>query len=532
MGSKIKEARIESFVGGINTYASPTQVKDNESPDMLNCVFSGLTGISKRQGYTKLTTSPVNGTNKIQGIFSYITNSVREILYVSGGNLYRYNNLGSSTLITGGSFDSSANVNAAQIGDRLYLVDGVSNLQYYNGSSLLTTGVNLAPSAISQVIKYNNRLYCTTNTYKDRIYFGGSIGSDGTATNTGNFDSASPSYGGFFSFGLGKEVVGFAKMNTVMYVFLKDSIHQISPVANTGSSSALDHSESTISNSIGCRSSRSIENVENDIFFIDNTVYSLGEVRNYVAIRTTNVSGKVQKLFSNLLQSAVSDITSIYYDKEEMFLVSVQTSGSSNDHIIGYHLPYKAWFYWDGFKVNSFLDYIDSNSVKHLYFGSDDSSYIYEMFQGLLDDGLAVSAYYKTKQFDLTKFNIEKIFQSIAIQFGGTYGVVTIKFYVDGVLAETFSVSSGTNVGTSDGWGTLPIGTFLFGLEGSYTEASTSSDTIANDWRWHNFTTSPNGTTFQIEFSNNNPDESFEIRQTSVGFLELSYYKRNSAREI
>lgn len=532
MGSRIKEARIESFVGGINTYASPTQVKDNESPDMLNCIFTGLTGISKRQGYSKFTTSAVSGTNKIQGIFSYITNSVREVLYVSGGVLYRYNGSGGSTAISGGTFSTTANVNATQIADRLYLVDGSTALTYYNGSTITNSGINSAPGQISQIIKYNNRLYCITNQYKERVYYGGAIGSDGTATNTGDFRSTSPAYAGFFSFGMGKEVVGFAKMTTTLYVWLKSSIHSINPISTTGASSALDHTESTISNSIGCRASRSIENVENDIMFVDNTVYSLGEVRNYVTIRTTNVSGKVQKLFSNLNQAAISDVAAIYYDKEEMYLVAVQTGGSTNDHIIGYHLPYKSWFYWDGFSVNSFLDWIDDNNVKHLYFGSDENSYVYEMFSGLLDDGSAVSAYYKTKQFDLDKFNIEKIFQSIALQLGGTYGILTIYLYVDGVLADTISISSGTNIGTSDGWGTVPIGTLPFGLEGNYTEADSTGTTIANDWRWHNFSTSPNGTAFQLVFENNNADESFEIRQVSMGYIELSYYKRNSAREI
>ena len=82
MASKIKTAEIKSFVGGINTFASATQVKDGETPDMLNIAFTGTSAITKRSGFTKLTSEVSNG-HKIQGIFVYQTNTVKEILYVS-----------------------------------------------------------------------------------------------------------------------------------------------------------------------------------------------------------------------------------------------------------------------------------------------------------------------------------------------------------------------------------------------------------------------------------------------------------------
>ena len=528
MASKLKTFNIKSHVGGLNIYANATQVKDDESPDLLNTICIGLTGVTGRQGFIKLISTEAVAGHKIQGIFSYITNSVNEVLYVTNGVLYKYNGSGGSTEVTGGTFSATANVNACQVGSRLYFADGATALCYYDGTNIVTTGISAAPTKIKQVIKYNNRLYCNSDDQKSRVYYGKPMGSDGTATDTGDFTSGATA--GYFDFGLGQEVVGFAKRESYLYVFNKNQIHQITPVVSSGT---LDHTQTIISSSLGCRAPRSIENVENDVYFVDSTVYSLGEVANYSALRTTNVSAKIAKLFANMNQASIVDVATIYYDKEETILISVQVGSSCNDHIVAYQLGYKAWTYWDGIKANSFLDYVDSSDVKHPYFGCDQAtSLVYELYQGLNDDGVAINKKYRTKLFDLDKFNIEKIFQSWNIQLGGVYGVTTVNLYVDGVLADTATFSSGTGAITSDGWGTETLGTFPMGLEGNFTEGSSTEASVSNDWRWHTLSTSPSGTNFQLEFINNNLDENFEIKQEVIGYLELPYYKRNTAKEV
>lgn len=533
MATKIKEALIESNVGGINVYAHPSQVKDNESPDMLNCVFSSISTVGTRQGYTKLTTSEIATGHKGQGTFIYTTATSKERLYVSNGVLYKYNGSGGSTQITGGTFSTTANVNACQLGDRLYFADGVTALCYYDGSNIVTTGINSAPTKVKQLIKYNNRLYCNSDDNRDRVYYGGALGSDGTATNTGDFRSTSPAYAGYLGFGLGRIVTSFAKKDSSLYTFFEDCIYKIDPVSSTGVSSALDHSNVLISNTYGTRSPRSVENVGNDIGFLDSQYIFLGEVAQYVTIRTKTVSGPVDQLFKNLASTSISNVAAIYYDSEELLLIAVQVGTSCNDHIIGYAVPYKAWFYWDGIKANSFIDYVHTDNTKHLYFISDDSaaSYVYELFSGTNDDGTAINAYYKTKEFDLDKFSVTKRFKYWNALFGGVYGTTTVNFYVDGALNDTISFASGNNEQTSDGMGTLPMGTFPMGLEGSF-EVVSSSTSISNDWRWHKFATRPTGTTFQLEFANSTLNESFQVVKESVGYLEFPATKRPASRKV
>lgn len=533
MGSTVKTFPIKSVSGSINTYLNATQVGNDETPDALNTIPIGLTAVTGRQGYIKLTTTLIASGYKGQGIFTYITDTVREILYVVNGVLYKYDGSGGSTAITGGTFSTTASVRAAQLGTRLYLVDGTTALQYYDGSNIVTTGINSAPTKIKQVISYNKRLYCNTDDNKDRIYYGGALGSDGTATNTGDFRSASPSYAGFFGFGGGREVVTFAKLGSSLYVFLKDAIKRIDPVSTTGVSSALDHTSTDISGSIGCLAAASVDNVDNDVFFLNHTIYSLGEVGTYTSLRTKNIGAKVSSFFESASQDSIQNAAAIYDDSHEMYLISIQDSAAYKDTIIGYSVPYKAWFKWTGINANSFVSFIDEDNIQHIYFVSDNSgaSYVYELFQGLNDDGTAIEKYHFTKEFDMGTFNITKEYFGWNAQFGGVYGTTTIDFYSDGGLADTVSFLSGSSSNTADGVGTGVLGTFLIGKEGNFTEVSSSGTTISNDWRWHDLA-KPIGTTFQIKISNNNLNENFEIKQYSVGYKDLPLHIRSSNRQV
>jgi hypothetical protein len=529
MASKLKVAQITSHVGGLNVYANATQVGDSESPDLLNVEFFGISAVRKRRGFQRLVSSEVATGKKIDGIFSYVSASGREVLYASNGNLYKYNGAAGSTSVTAGVFTAGSPVNACQVGSRLYFVTGSDALKYYDGSAVITTGVTAAPTTPTQAIYFNSRIYCTSSANKDRVYYGSPLGSDGTATNTGDFTVDTDS--GYFGFGLGQEVVGFAKIGTSLYVFLRNAIYRLDPVVTSGT---LSHSSSLISNAVGCQASRTIENVENDVYFLDSTVYSLGEVATFNSLRTRNVSAKIQSIFAGMSQASIQNASSIYYEKEQAYMIAISVGGSTNDRVLNYSVPYKAWTLWDGYKVNSWTTYIDSNQIKHLYFGSDSSSasYVYEAFQALSDDGVAVNAYYRTKQFDLGQFNIEKIFQNWNIQLGGVYGTLTVKFLVDGVVLDTISFSSGANVGTSDGIGSVPIGWKPIGREGNYVDVSSTAATVSNDWRWHTLGGRVSGTNFQLEYSNANLNESFEVKQAAVGYLPLPYYKRSAARQV
>ncbi|MBA2706147.1 MAG: hypothetical protein H0U60_20115 [Blastocatellia bacterium] len=498
----------------------------------MNVDFSGIGSIRKRTGFQKLTTSEPNADDHIQGLFSYITSTVNDILYIADGTLYKYNGSGGSTAITGGTFSTSADVNAAQVADRLYFFDGVTALSYYNGTAISTTGVTGAPTYPAQGIFFNQRQYINSTANKDRVYYAQKIvAASGASTNTGTFTTGTDA--GFFGFGQGYEVVGFAKQSSYLYIFCKTGIFRVEPVVNSGT---LEHTSVTISNSIGCRAPRSIDNVGNDVYFLDSTIYSLGEVANFTSLRTTNVSAKVANIFTGMSQADIAKAAAIYSTEHEAYLLAIKVGSSAyNDRVIGFSLAYKSWLLWDSLHVNSWLEFIDSSSVKHLYFGSDndDSAYVYEAYQTTNDDGAAINAYYYTKEFDSKTFDTEKIYQMWSVQFGGVYGEVTISLLVEGVVVDTVTLTSGSSTAYADGLGSLPIGTFPFGLEYNSPDVSSTDAGINNDWRRHDLN-GQEGTTFQFKFSNAVVGQSFEIKQALVRYIDFSDrpYKVLASREV
>lgn len=531
MASKLKSFLIKSFAGGLNVYSNATQVDDSESPDLMNVDFSGIGSIRKRMGYQKLTETEPDSGDRIQGIFSYKTSSVNEILYVANGVLYKYDGAGGSDTISGGTFSTSANVNAAQVGDRLYFYDGVTALSYYNGTTISTTGVASAPTYPDQGIFYNKRQYINSNANKDRVYYSKPLSSTGASTDTGSFDSGATT-AGFFGFGTGYEVVGFARLSNYLYVFCKNAIFRIEPVVSAGT--ITDHTSIQISGSVGCRAPRSIDNVGNDVYFLDSTIYSLGEIANFLSLRTTNVSAKVSRIFENMTQSQISRAAAINYTEKEVYMIAIETAGLGyNDTILGFSLPYKSWFRWDSMKVNCWLEYVDSSNMKHLYFGSDDDSdaYVFEAYSGTDDDGAAIDAYYYTKEFDIKEFDVEKLFQMWSIQFGGVYGEVTVDFLVEGVVVDSITLTSGVSTSDADGWGSLAMGTFPMGLDYNSDDVAVVDSGLNNDWRRHDLN-GQEGTTFQFKFSNASVGQGFEIKQAIVRYLDFNPYKIDTTREV
>ena len=134
-------------------------------------------------------------------------------------------------------------------------------------------------------------------------------------------------------------VVGLLKRR-ISYVYLKIDTKD-NPYLNR-ILDALDHSNTMISNSLGTRSPRSIENIENDIGFMDSQYYFLGEVANYTTVRTSNISSRVKSLFDAVTQANVADVAAIYYDKEQKLLISIQV-GEQHNQLSAMH-PYKAGF--------------------------------------------------------------------------------------------------------------------------------------------------------------------------------------------
>ena len=532
MSTKLAKFTIESFVGGINAFANKTNIKDNESPDMINMDFVGVRGIKKRSGRTRLA-GEVESGKAITGTFIYRkADGSNELLCSADTNIYKWN--GSSwDAVSGGTITAGAIVNTAQVGDRLYICTGQDALQYYDGTELTTTGIDLndgEPANPSICWSYGKRLITNSTTAgnEDKFYVGGRITDAGATTITGDFDEESPSYGAIAGYGKGKKIAAFGQLKNYLYVFLQNGeIHQVSYSA--GESAALTFNDSIVSDTIGAINQRSLEIVENDIFITwYDGIYSFGEVANFTSYRTRNLSERIDNIFQTISRAYIEKIYMIYF-KERVY-VFYRKSGSYNNAVMVFDTRYKAWLLWDSINADSATVYKDT-SGEHLYAGSSNSadSYVYELESGTSDNGVAISSKYLTKCFDMGDFSQLKLFFDTRILFGPTLGSVSIVAYIsDG--ETNFTASTGTSSTYSDGLGSRMLGDHALGL--SYnTPDGTELDNPSNDYRVFNLD-AVEGTNLQFEFSNNNLNEDFQIESIVGYFKPLTDRYIDSTKEI
>jgi len=532
MTTKLSKFEIKSFVGGLNAFANKTNIKDNESPNMLNMDFIGLRGIKKRLGFDVLNDEVVNG-KAITGMFVYNkADGTQEILCAAGTNIYKWD--GSTwNVISGGTITDGASVNTAQVGDRLYICSGQDALQYYDGTDLQTTDIELVsgePANPSICWTWGKRLVVNSTTAgkEDRFYVGGRIADDGTTINTGDFRVASPAYGGAAGYGTGKKIAAFSQLKNYFYVFLLNGeIHQVS--LGAGESSALTFSDSIVSDSIGAINQRSVEIVENDIHFVwYDGIYTFGEVANFSSYRTRIMSQRIDPLFMVIDRSYLSKIFSIYFNQRVYYFY--RDSETYNNGVLVFDTRYKAWLKWNAINADSACIFKDT-SREHLYFGSSDSSesYVFEIEQGTDDNGVAINSKYLTKCFDMNNFSQLKLFFDARVLFGPVLGTIAINTYISD-STSTISATSGSASIYVDGFGSLPFGSFAFGLEYN-TPDGTTLDNPSNDYIVINLD-AVEGTNIQFEFSNNSLAESFQIEEIIGFFKPLTDRYVDSTKEV
>lgn len=435
MASKdLKKIFRNKFAGGINSYLGVRQIKDDESPEMINCDFKGKGGVGNRQGYSQIGT-PETYTSGVKGMGTLHTASLHRLLaFKSDGAdvVLSYSADGGAwTNVTGTTF-ANVNIDICQAASKIYTGNGTNVMRDWDGTNWADT-TNGTKGYYPTY--YNQRLWVVDETNPDRINFSGQYSEQlltgGSLVNKlGDFSDATAGWISF-KFGSGAEVTGLKVFKDSLYVFLRDSIYKVNPA-----SSADTFTITQITSSVGCVSHRSIAQVEEDLYFAaDDGVYSLGEIANYVSVRTTNKSSKIQDVFNGLSASQKSSVVGIYNNFKYHLFYSL--FGSHNDSVVAYDVRYQGWVDWRNMAANSVALYTDSTNDKRMYFGHPTNSKVYKMYVGSTDDGTAISTTYYTKSFDEDKPDIIKVYFDHTFIFGQMDGTVNISVVFDDAMVTS-----------------------------------------------------------------------------------------------
>ncbi len=78
---------------GMNTGITPTQISDNQSPDMLNMTLDIRGSLNKRTGYERVFKNAL-GAGNINGLFEFCkTDGTKEMLIAHADKLYRLSDI-------------------------------------------------------------------------------------------------------------------------------------------------------------------------------------------------------------------------------------------------------------------------------------------------------------------------------------------------------------------------------------------------------------------------------------------------------
>lgn len=562
---KLPVVNFTNFGGGVNKLVSASRCKDNESPDLMNIEHTEDGLPSKRRG--SVVYADVVGTNG-KGLGSLYQVGARYSLKIANSKFYKIVANAWSEITAGGVTFGSGNVNFLQALDALYILDG-GVIKKWTGSVL--SNVASSPS-VAFGIFFNNRIVTSGDiTNPSRLHFSASntdsfAGSAGTATsgsttaivdttknwtvnqfsnltvvitqgtntgqsrviqsNTSNTLTLSSAYGTAIdntsvyevdggdtldvSKNDGQAVIALGKYEEKLLVFKERSTYQLT-FDSTG-----EPIVQMISGFVGCVSHRSVESVENDIFYLSQDgVRTFGYVANIPnVLRTNKLSVKLDPEIQNINTKYYSNCAAIYYDNK--YILSFPRGESTvNDRIIVFQLLYGCWTIWNGIYANCFNEFVDSDNKTKLYYADENSGQVYEFLTGYNDGGQAIQAYYFTKQFNLGSFSINKKFYFIDLQIRALTGILGIDVIVDGntlakqtALSSTFSRSDGLRV-------------FMFREAMERQDAGSTADLVATD-DVRRIKISKKARTIQLKIYNNNIDETFTLMGIAIGAREKS----------
>jgi len=525
----IPEVRVLNPGKGLNTLVSDSLIQDTEASDLNNIQYIESGCVSKSYGISAVGSGLTNNPKGL-GTF-YITGGSKHILTVDGTSL-KYLNSGTWTALSGASFTSGKEVNFVQANDALYIWDGDQAGCSLN-TSLTLTRLTTAPRA-SFGIWYSGYQLCTgVDTLPNRLYI-----SD-TATNAGDFTNASgtlsdsagvPGATAFAGTGAqfvdinpgdGDKITALAKFQNALVIFKERSIYQLT-FSSTGTPSV-----SQITSNTGAVSHKSVDNVENDIFYLSrNGYYVLGNEPNYYnVIRSNELSARIKPIIETLSTTALSRVCSMFSDFKYWSSIATGSSTTATETLV-YDRRYLAWSTLDYVKANSYSEYIDTSGVKHLYYAADDTNKVYEIVVGSYSaDGTAIDSWWTSKAFDAKQFDIYKRWFDITLFFRQISGSVTITIYADNNdIVKTATIGS-----TSDATGSM--GTAILGSQILGGTGATASGEATRNIPYR-IKINTKSRTLKIKVSNGNDNENFVLLGFNITYVPYSHYSFPSSLKI
>jgi len=490
--------------GGLNTNDGTTQIGDNQAQDLLNVKFTQ--DLEKRGGFTEVNSTAISGSTGIYGLFPYYYNNGadRKLIYISHTVAGEINtSTGAASSISGITLTSNQRTNAVTFHDLLILVNGSEAPQKIDD----TTGATLggSPPITKYIALHKNYLFLAGNsTYPSRIYYC-NLDTPETWTATDFFD-CNPNDG--------DSIKGLAVTLDTLIILKEYNMYILYGDTPTYTSGLNLWRIKKASVSTGAVNQGSMQLYGKNLFYLsrNNGVQLFGGSISTGEVEVDNltsalISKDIIPTIAALNETRYAQAESVVWDYK--YILSVPNGSSTTNNLcLVYDFIATGWSLWN-IPANCWAVF-RSSSVDYLYFGSTTTGKIYRYTPTTYsDNGTAISAYYKTKDFSITNPSDSKLFRKF---------YVTVNKSSDFALTITPTIDFETSAGdytiaaqaSSSLWGTMVWGTDKWGAATTF---SSDKQVMNNRGKFINY-----------KFANSTLSETMKIRDFT------QYFKIEGAR--
>lgn len=512
---------------GLNNLISDNLIDDREASDLENIMFVESGAPSKAYGYSSVGSGLSNNPRGL-GFYNDTASGNRYLLTVDGTALM-YLNSSTWTSISGATYDSSAQINMNQARGKMYIWDGVSGGTELSGTTLSRPGT--MPKAKFSIFYGGYHCAAGVATQENRLYI--SVSTDASdftnAATTLHNSTEVPGASVFAGTGAnyvdinkddGDKITGLGKFQEQLIIFKERSIFSLT-FDSTGVPILT-----AVSKSYGCISHRSIDNVENDLFFLTrNGVYVLGNEPNYFnVIRTNELSARIHPVIETINSTNFTLATAMF--NQYVYYCGVPLGGvSANNATLTYDRRFQAWSKWTHVMPEAFCLFIDSSNNEHVYFTSSSSADVFEITSIYTADDAAISSQWTSKAFDLGDFGSYKQWIDVTILFRQIVGTISVDIITDnGTIAKSSTITSSSTGGVgSETWGEA-----LWGGTASADESvTTSSNNIP-----YRIPVNLKSRNFKVKISNARSNETFVVLGIKIRYRGYSPFSWPSTLKI
>lgn len=450
-GTSMPALVLRDFSGGLNLRDAPSEVADNESPDLLNVTLDERGGVVKRLGRTKYNSSQLNST-AFQNLFYWQTG---QLMFTQQGTSIYNTNGGGTWSAAVKTFSTSARVAFCDFQGKVVVVHPVDGVfTSTDGTTFTQTagGTNNMEAVRGNCIAvWQNKVWVAGDPNNPPRVWASNAGDPTKYTIATDFvdvrekDNALVTALGA---GHGEDVQAHAGL----LVFKEESCYRINSAnATTG------FTFTTLDTQYGAAGPLAVVSNLGLICAISKKgiIVTNGVDPPQVASR------KIEPLFrpEQLDFSTSSNWSAGVYRDRIVFSLNRRIGGASQstpNFTLEYH-PAVGWISCHDFGSPAFATWAKNDSK--LYSCSPTNGYAYETFKGGTDDGAAIACRFQTRWFEPGKGILVR-FRRLLVSGRGTFNLYT-KFDYSTAQGDLIQVAI---LGSGMTWGTGVWGTGLYGV--------------------------------------------------------------------